>query len=354
LPGITYIGVISYGLYLWHWPLFLLLNHQRTGLSGGALLALRLGVTFAVAVVSYHLLELPIRRGKLRLPHPRLLAPVGIAALVAVLVAATPPAAAIPGDVTNPNLAAPRPQARIGSKLPPDAAVGTSRVLIVGDSVALTLGNALSLNEQPYHVHLDNAGVLGCGIARGGLRRFDGQVEPPPSYCATWPQDRAKQVAFDRPDLVALLVGRWEIVDQVHDGQWVHVGEPAFDAYLASELDRAIDVLSSTGARVALLTYPCSLAPEAPDGTPYPEGDPTRLATFNQLLADAARRHPKQSVLVDFNAMVCPGGKFTSRLDGVTIRGSDGLHFPLAPLPPVAKRLLPVLRQLAAEAKIRH
>ena len=62
---LRYIGAISYGLYLYHWPLFQLITHKRTGLTGAALLAARFGVTFAVAVISYHLLEQPIRRGAL-------------------------------------------------------------------------------------------------------------------------------------------------------------------------------------------------------------------------------------------------------------------------------------------------
>lgn len=64
---LRYIGQRSYGLYLWHWPIFLIL---RPGLDipieGFWNLALRFGATFAAAELSYRYLEMPIRRGDLK------------------------------------------------------------------------------------------------------------------------------------------------------------------------------------------------------------------------------------------------------------------------------------------------
>jgi len=59
-----YIGQRSYGLYLWHWPIFAVTRPEiDTSLDGVALLALRLALTFAAAELSYRFLEMPIRRG---------------------------------------------------------------------------------------------------------------------------------------------------------------------------------------------------------------------------------------------------------------------------------------------------
>ncbi|MGE0139132.1 MAG: acyltransferase family protein [Ilumatobacteraceae bacterium] len=56
------IGRISYGLYLFHWPVFVLLRERGWDLSSPPGLAIALGLTFAIAAVSFHVVEQPIRR----------------------------------------------------------------------------------------------------------------------------------------------------------------------------------------------------------------------------------------------------------------------------------------------------
>jgi peptidoglycan/LPS O-acetylase OafA/YrhL len=61
-----WLGVRSYGIYLWHWPVFMLTRPELDVPFGGlALLALRLGLTILLADLSYRLVERPIRRGAL-------------------------------------------------------------------------------------------------------------------------------------------------------------------------------------------------------------------------------------------------------------------------------------------------
>lgn len=59
---LTWIGKRSYGIYLWHWPVFRLLGPGETG---WAWIAGRWALSFALAALSFALLETPIREGRL-------------------------------------------------------------------------------------------------------------------------------------------------------------------------------------------------------------------------------------------------------------------------------------------------
>jgi peptidoglycan/LPS O-acetylase OafA/YrhL len=64
---VRWVGVRSYGIYLWHWPVFMVTRPRLdVPLDGGLpLLALRLTVTVVLAALSYRYVEEPIRRGAL-------------------------------------------------------------------------------------------------------------------------------------------------------------------------------------------------------------------------------------------------------------------------------------------------
>lgn len=65
LRPLPWLGRLTYGLYIWHWPIFVILDEDRTGLPFLPLLALRLGVTILVAHLFDRFVDAPIHAGAL-------------------------------------------------------------------------------------------------------------------------------------------------------------------------------------------------------------------------------------------------------------------------------------------------
>jgi peptidoglycan/LPS O-acetylase OafA/YrhL len=86
---LTFVGRISYGLYLWHWPIFLVLNEERTGLYGYSLFAVRFAITFCIAVLSWYLVETPVRQKRFGGWRSWAWVPVGAVTIVGVLFVTT-------------------------------------------------------------------------------------------------------------------------------------------------------------------------------------------------------------------------------------------------------------------------
>ncbi len=67
LGALRWVGVRSYGLYLWHWPVFVLLvsalpGWPRSGPTGWAIGDIAAAITVGAAGLSYRFIEQPIRR----------------------------------------------------------------------------------------------------------------------------------------------------------------------------------------------------------------------------------------------------------------------------------------------------
>ncbi len=337
-PVLTYLGTISYGMYLWYFPIFEVVDAGSTHRTGLSLFAIRVAVDIVVASVSYFLLEQPIRRGSLFrssgapwLPRirPLGLLATSVAATMAVVVGTTAASSASFSQPVSSALASP-PASSI-FPAPPNA----TRVLVVGDSTALTLGVAIPGVGDGWNADIDEQGIIGCGLAIGTLLLEHGVAGAPGAPCDSatptadqWPARLQDLVASDRPDVVALLAGRWEVTDRVYDGQWTNILAPAFQRYVRDQLRLAVQIGTASGAHMALLTAPCYSSGEQPDGSPWPEDSPARLHAYNDLLYTVAAEFPGRASVIDLDAMVCPGGQFRPVIDGVTVRAPDGVHFP--------------------------
>jgi peptidoglycan/LPS O-acetylase OafA/YrhL len=365
LPPLVWLGRISYGVYLWHWPLFRFVDAQRTGLTGPSLLAVRLLLVLVLPVASFFLIEEPIRHGRWLLRLPRAV-PVGAAAAAvagtavlvvlgtAPVVARTaafpaPPAAALGAGGSAPaggtharRSPPPTPPVRRAGRHPG----GQPRVDIFGDSVAWTLGAYL-----PDHPGLavQNIAIQGCGITLQSNVMQLGSPHTLYDYCPGWPAKYQGAANNDDPDVAVLLLNRWELMDARRNGaaSYTHVGEPDFDAYLLGQLDQAVKIMSSHGAAVVLLTAAYTHRAERPDGGLYDEDLPARVDAWNTLLRKEAGKAPATVTVLDLNKVVCPDGRYTEEVGGLPVR-SDGLHFtPEGVQRLIAPWLLPQLTALA-------
>ena len=124
------------------------------------------------------------------------------------------------------------------------------RFLLLGDSVALTLGTGLNHQSvSRYGVEVIDKGDLGCDLDSVEVN-LSGSVGPATPGCLHWRSVWAKYIAQDHPDVVGVLIGRWEVSDHFYDGTWVHIGEASWDEHIASELNQLFGILSSKGARI--------------------------------------------------------------------------------------------------------
>ncbi len=343
LSPLRYLGRISYGMYLWHFPLFQWIDGQRTGLTGYPLFAVRAVVTIAVATASFFLVERPIRQGQFFHRWRAWVAtPVAVAAVATAVILAT----------TAPALSA-LPQSRPsgGSALYKGAPV---KVMMIGDSTALTLGIGLSIDEKLYDVQESDQAILGCGVVVGSQYTFMGSYEPvapscnsnkaPPSMPLVLttppPLGRAPRpgaelwtvwykhwIAKTDPNVVMLLAGRWEVLTRTYEGRWTNITHPTFAAYVKRQLAYAVGIADAHGAKVVLMTAPCYDVGEQPDGRLWPTSTPRRVAIYNTLVEEVAAEHPSTTSVLHLHSMVCPGGTYHEFLGGVQVRTSDGIHF---------------------------
>ncbi len=225
------------------------------------------------------------------------------------------------------------------------------RLLILGDSIALTLGMGLSVDSQAeYGVTVSDHGTIGCDLDPSLEVFVAGSPGPSTQGCDNWRGLWPFLTAAERPQVVALGLGRWEVTDHLFNGQWVHVGEPAWDAHLTADFRAAISIFHTFGARVVLFTMPyIDPNDRQPDGLPWSENTPASVHAYNALVRQVARSDPRQVSVIDLNRMLSPRGVYTASLDGVDVRLPDGIHISQAGGELLQRQILPEIDRIGME-----
>jgi peptidoglycan/LPS O-acetylase OafA/YrhL len=305
------LGLISYGLYLWHWPVYVVLSPRRTGFDGLALLGVRLVVTFAIAIASWALLERPIRSlrpsGWWTGRRGGLSAVGAMAVAAAVLVAATAGAVSLSTEGLGDGVARP-------ASVP----AGAPKVVVIGDSVAASIAAPAIADPRAYGLDVVRSTVLGCQAVWDGThqaRGTEGDVSRPPAC----PPAVDALVAAERPDAVVVLYGGWTNADLRVDGQWVGACDPAYRSLLRTRFRQVVTEAGESGAPVYVANAPRST-------NTFRQADTwDRTACTNKVMEEVVGSVPGASV-IDLDGWLCPDGTCRERVNGVPLR-SDGVHF---------------------------
>jgi peptidoglycan/LPS O-acetylase OafA/YrhL len=303
------IGRRSYGLYLWHWPIFVV-AHAR---DSGNRLAVALALTVIINEFVYQYVEIPTRQGalgnwlhnrqQLSAMHRRLpvlitaavVASLGITGVKVVGIEARD--LSIDTSTANVIFSVPTTVAS-ASSLPAASTTSTTiaklprKLVIVGDSQAHSLVvNKPSGIEKTFVI--TNGSIDGCGIYdRGvGVGGTNGNFRRNFANCVGFEKKWAKSATTARADVALVVIGAWEVLDLKINGFTFAFNTSPADTMFRTQMKRGIDALRSTGATVALLEVAC-MRPVDSKGGPVPalpqRGDDTRTSHLNDLLREIA------------------------------------------------------------------
>ena len=323
---LVFVGAISYGIYVYHWPLFQWLSPERTGLDGIPLAILRVAVTFGVALASYHWLERPIREGRVRLTWAT-----GGGALVALLVvgmmaislgtqadARAVDIALDPANtpvITRPAITSPSATNtdNSGTTTPAVPVAPPESVLFIGDSLLHQAFPVIETHFAEAGIETDAIGGLGQSILYN-QSQWLGELETKLEETSPDVVVIESCCGYDEHREPYLLLGAELVPDT--DETWLVWQHAA---------DQAVEMAADHGALVLWV-----LAPPAQTSGYYGpiEG---RIERANEIALDLPSRHPCVG-FVDWRVIAADDGSYTPTLPGVdgepvVVRAADGLHF---------------------------
>ncbi len=340
---LAWVGVVSYGAYLAHFPILTWLE-ANSRWTPPTRLFVAFPMTLAVAGISSKYLERPIRSGKrLRGARPWVYVPTAMAVTAALIFGVSSIAA--PQSRVDPFAGLPQIFDRDLARLAQVVGDSTApRVSFYGDSSALmsSLGILEYSIERPNDIVSElGSSKLGCALLANATRVVRDVEEVAPEYCDDWQTDWAEAAAEHPVDVAVVQLGPFDVTDHrlVDGGPTLTIGEDeALDSALSAALQIGVDSLLKHAGTVVLLASP-DIDVGRIDGRsrtePYSESDPERMERFREILAEVAAS-TNGVVVVDLAAWIA------ERDDDATLR-PDGVHFTPETTELVAEWLAPQL-----------
>jgi len=295
---LTWLGTISYGVYLWHWPVNVFLSTERTHLHGLGLHALRFVLTFAIAIASYRFLEQPIRKHGVPFNRPLYIVPAAVALSVFLVVHAT---------YAEGRSEPPAPSAQLPSSASAPEFV-RFRIAVFGDSTANSLGWSLR-NLHGQGVAIELMGKDGCNMLEDTCQG------------AHW----VEQVRSLHPNASIVYLAGVFLYGFHVNGDWHTACRPDWDDKLGRVLVRRLDELGHEGGTVFTATVPYPVGPYENDSNDRREFH-ERVDCINAVIRKSAAAVPGVRVL-DIGARLCPGGVCEQHVGASEPIRPDGVHF---------------------------
>jgi len=260
------VGEVSYGLYLIHWPVIVWLNTDRIDVNPTALFGAQVVVTVLLTVLSYWLIEQPIRHRKVLRSVPVALGAF-VASVVAAVVLASAVLASTSGRVdTTPEILvtlAPNTTnvnegvtTTVADAMPTriDRTVPLS-ILVIGDSTAENIATALA-GASDGNLGVISGGVLGCPLLKVAFVRDRKDSQQDVAYCPENEQLVRDHVAdVDAVVIVAGVANQWAF-QYTDSDMWIEPGSDQYKTDLDQFLFNIEDIVAPYGLPVLVFETP--------------------------------------------------------------------------------------------------
>ena len=342
------LGKISYGMYLWHFPIVVWLL-RLTSMTPGALLGAVLSLTLLASAVSYAVVERPIRVDqrlfRLKLTPRRLAYVVPVVSVVAAvsIVVALPdsepewaredeaaPAAVRATELPSTTVVSPG-EPSLASVVPE----APTRIAIVGDSFMVSAYPGFRTVAEETGRTLVEAAFPACPIGEEPLASSDGEIHFKAEQCNDLVAVAYEWLAEEPVDVVL-----WHDLQSVlprfaQDGSVLQPGTLEWQTDLMEEWSRVLDGFLNTQTTVVIIEPPlrsqdvdCDTSQNEQRCIDIREQDEFIRSVTERFSASMSGREDVVFVTVD--DLLCPSGvPCPASIDGVIVRegGTDQTHF---------------------------